>query len=126
MFCSRCGRRQELGHRFCPACGRVLPGAPDAVGPKVTQLFLGIPAHGDDPSEPVLRVSWYLDEHVFAAPEGDVTVPGHHVRFSIWFVDRPVCAMSLPEDEAMRLADFLTETARLSATDDASMHAPEL
>jgi hypothetical protein len=35
--------------------------------------------------------------------------------------------MSLPEDEAMRLADFLTETARLSATDDAStIPAPKL
>ena len=62
----------------------------------------------------LLRVSWYLDEHVVAAPEGDVTVPGHHVRFSIWFVDRPVCAMSLPEEEAIRLVDFLAGAAPLS------------
>lgn len=72
-------------------------------------------------------MSWYLQEHVFAAPEGDVTVPGHHVRFSIWFVDRPVCAMSLPEEEAGRLADFLGETARLSGAEDSStIHAPKL
>jgi hypothetical protein len=126
MFCPRCGRRQEPDHRFCPACGRALPGETDLVGPKVTQLFLGIPAHGDDPADPVLRVSWYLDEHVFAAPEGDVTVPGHHVRFSIWFVDRPVCAMSLPEEEAIRLADFLAEAARLSASDGSKTQADEL
>ena len=82
----------------------------DAGTAKITELFLGVPAHPDDPPEPVLRVSWYLREDVFEAEEGSVTVPGHHVRFSIWPFDRPVCAMSVPESEATRLGSFLVAT----------------
>ena len=115
MFCQGCGRPQASDHRFCPACGRALTPRDQGLGPKVTQLFLGVPAHPDDAAEPVLRVSWYLEDHVFSAAEGDVSVPGHHVRFSIWPVDHPVCAMSLPEDEAARLARFLSDTADASS-----------
>jgi hypothetical protein len=115
MACPECGRQQRPEHRFCPWCGHILPVEASSTRAKVTQLFLGVPALPEDAAAPVLRVSWYLDEHVFSAPEGETVLPGHHVRFSIWPIDRPVCAMSLPEIEAIRLADFLAETATLSA-----------
>jgi hypothetical protein len=75
--------------------------------PKVTNLFPGIPTHSEDPPEPVLRVSRYLDDVEITSGEHSVMIPGHHVRVSIWLVDRAVCAMSLTEDEAERLGRFL-------------------
>jgi hypothetical protein len=108
MHCPSCGRGQPDTHRFCFACGSPLPN--DLVPlrrPKVTNLFLGIPTHAEDPPEPVLRVSRYLDDVEITSGEGSVMVPGRHVRVSIWVVDRPVCAMSLTEDEAERLGRFL-------------------
>jgi hypothetical protein len=70
-------------------------------------LFVGIPTHASDPPEPVLRVSRYLEDVEFEAAEGSVVVPGHHVRLSTWVGDRAVCAMSLSESEAERLARVL-------------------
>jgi hypothetical protein len=108
MFCPSCGLQQPEDHGYCVACGHVLP--TDVLRPKrpkVTMLFAGIPTHATDPAEPVMRVSRYVDDLEIDAAEGSVTIPGHHVRFSIWIVDRPVCAMSLPDSEAERLARFL-------------------
>lgn len=109
MYCPNCGSEQPDDHRFCVFSGVRLPLEflrPRA--PKVTNLFLGIPTHRDDPAEPVLRVSRYLEDVEVESDAGSVVIPGHHVRFSIWIVDRPVCAMSLPEDEAERLGELLS------------------
>ena len=108
MYCQNCGFGQPDAHRFCISCGLPLPRELlPARGPKVTSLFPGIPTHWEDPPEPVLRVSRYLEDREVAGPEGPVVIPGHHVRFSIWVVDRPVCAMSLPDGQADRLGRFL-------------------
>jgi hypothetical protein len=108
MYCPSCGLQQPDDHRFCVACGYVLPSElirPKR--PKVTMLFPGIPTHSADPPEPVMRASRYVEDIEIETADGSVTIPGHHVRFSIWVVDRPVCAMSLPDSEAERLARFL-------------------
>jgi hypothetical protein len=114
MRCPSCGLARWPSHRFCPACGAALPSRDDGTGSaKITQVFLGLPARPDDPNDSVLRVSRYLEEHEFRAPEGIVYVHGHHVRLSIWEVDRAVCAVSLSDDEALRLAEFIMSTADL-------------
>jgi hypothetical protein len=108
MYCPSCGLQQPDVHRFCVSCGSSLPtGLVRARRPKVTDLFLGVPTHPSDRPDPVLRVSRYVDEILFESAEGSVTIPGHHVRFSMWVTDRPECAMSLSDDEASRLAMFL-------------------
>jgi hypothetical protein len=102
MFCPSCGVSQPEDHRYCFVCGRKLPTHLVASGlPKVTSLFPGIPTHPADPPAPVLRASHYLRDIEFASEDGSVIVPGHHVRFSIWPEDRPVCAMSLSDDEPL-------------------------
>jgi zinc-ribbon domain len=112
MYCPECGLEQPDAHRFCAACGTRLPIllSPEQ-WPKVTQMFLGIPTHPSDPPSPVLRVSHYLREIEMSSREGTVRVPGDHARFSIWPDDRPVCAMSLSEDESARLGRFLLSAA---------------
>lgn len=108
MYCPNCGLAQPDAHRFCISCGSRLPRELlPARGPKVTSLFPGIPTHRKDPPEPVLRVSRYLHDMELMTDEGRVVVPGRHARFSIWIVDRPVCAMSLADDQAVRLGHFL-------------------
>jgi hypothetical protein len=108
MFCPSCGAGQPDEHRFCAFCGARLPlELLRPRKPKQTNLFLGIPTHPDDAAEPVLRVSRYLEDVEIESVDGSVVIPGHHARFSIWVVDRPVCAMSLSEDEAERLGQFL-------------------
>jgi hypothetical protein len=113
MFCPTCGSEQANDHRFCAFCGGRMPVELFARrGPKQTSLFLGVPTHPDDAPEPILRVSRYLDEVEIETGDGSVVIPGHHVRLSIWVVDRPVCAMSLSDDEAERLAQFLLRGIR--------------
>jgi hypothetical protein len=63
--------------------------------------------HSADVPESVLRVSRYVDDVVFESAEGSVTIPGRHVRFSVWARERPECAISLSDGEADRLALFL-------------------
>lgn len=110
MFCPRCGAGQPNDHRYCGACGAELPLDPEGARvPKVTRLFLGIQTSEHDPPGAVLRVSRYLEDHEFSAPEGTVTIPGDHVRFSIWLVDRPVAAISLTGSEADELGRFLED-----------------
>lgn len=108
MYCPNCGLGQPDEHRFCISCGMPLPRELlPARRAKVTGLFPGVPTHRDDPAEPVLRVSRYLEDIEVTTGEGSVLIPGHHARFSIWVVDRPICAMSLLDSEAQRLAAFL-------------------
>jgi hypothetical protein len=108
MFCPSCGIRQPAEHRFCASCGARLPGEPlRPAGPKVSRWFLSIPVAPDDPPSAALRVSRYLEEIEITTSDGSVRVPSHHVRFSIWVNDRAVAAISIPDDEADRLAEFL-------------------
>jgi hypothetical protein len=108
MFCPQCGTGQPIEHRFCTSCGGRLPhDAPRPTAPKVSRWFLSIPVAPDDPTSAALRVSRYLEEIEITTEDGSVKVPSHHVRFSIWVNDRAVAAISIPEDEADRLAEFL-------------------
>jgi hypothetical protein len=108
VFCPRCGLRQPLEHRFCVACGTHLPvHILERKRPKVSRWFLGVPVGTDDPPEAALRVSRYLEEILIEAPEGSTSIPNHHVRFSIWVEDTAVAALSLPDDEAASLGEFL-------------------
>ena len=110
MLCQRCGVHQSSDHRFCAACGAQLPGSLVRTRlPKVTRLFLGIQTSEQDPAGAVLRVSRYLEDHEFSAPEGSVLIPGDHARVSIWLVDRPVAAISVTGSDAEALGHFLLD-----------------
>ena len=110
MHCPRCGFGAPEEHRYCGSCGAELPSArARARAPKITRLFLGIQTSEGDPPGAVLRVSRYLEEHEFSAPEGTITVPGDHARISIWVVDRPVAAISLTGSDAEELGGFLED-----------------
>jgi hypothetical protein len=77
MYCPNCGFGQPDHHRFCISCGLPLPhDLLPARGPKITGLFPGIPTHWDDPAEPVLRVSRYLQDREVEGPGGRVVIPG--------------------------------------------------
>jgi hypothetical protein len=108
MYCPRCGLDQPTEHWFCISCGTRLPTEllpHDA--PKVTRWFRSVPIHPQDGPEMLLRVSRYLKEFEIQTEDGSVRIPAHHVRFSIWSVDRALCAVSIPDDEANALATFL-------------------
>jgi hypothetical protein len=106
VTCSRCGFDAPEGHRFCGSCGAELTSARERI-PKITRMFLGIQTSDGDPPGAVLRVSRYLEDYEFSAPEGTITVPGDHARISIWHVDRPVAAVSLTGSDAEELGRFL-------------------
>jgi len=106
VICSRCGFDAPEGHRFCGSCGAELTRAGERI-PKITRMFLGIQTSDGDPPSAVLRVSRYLEDYEFSAPEGTITVPGDHARISIWHVDRPVAAVSLTGSDAEELGHFL-------------------
>ena len=86
--CGRCGGSVEDRYRFCPWCA-----APLRL--KLVEFFGGT---GDEAGK-ALRVSRYLTEG--------------HVRFSVWD-DGGVAeaAVSIAEDEAERLAGFLSPAPR--------------
>ena len=108
MFCPRCGLKQPRDHHFCVSCGARLPRELlQHPGPKVSRWFWTIPVAPDDPPHAAVRVSRYLDEIELSTPEGSVKVPSNHVRISVWIDDRAVCAISIPDDEAEKLAEFL-------------------
>ena len=110
MICPRCGFGAPEEHRYCGSCGAELPSARSRGRiPKITRLFLGIQTSDGDPPGAVFRVSRYLEEHEFSAPEGTITVPGDHARISIWHVDRPVAAISLTGSDADELGRFLAD-----------------
>lgn len=110
IFCPRCGLRQPVAHAYCVRCGTALPANLLAEPPaKAVRFFAGVKVGEDDPEGGFLRVSCYLKEQVFESPEGSVTIPGHHVRFSVWVDDEARCVLSLPEVEALDLAKFISE-----------------
>ena len=85
--CQHCGGRLEEAFRFCPWCS-----APTRL--KLVEFFEAV---GDERGR-ALRVSRYVDEG--------------HVRFSVWDESgRAQAALSIPDAEAARLADFLARSA---------------
>jgi hypothetical protein len=108
VFCPRCGLKQPMDHHFCVSCGLRLPRELlRRTGPKVSRWFWTIPVAPDDPPSAALRASRYLEEIEITTADGSVRVPSHHVRFSVWIDDRAVAAVSIPDEEAERLAEFL-------------------
>jgi hypothetical protein len=81
--CLECGHEIEEAYRYCPWCG-----TPQRR--KLVEFFRG----ADDDSRRALRVSRY--------------VPEERVRLSIWDeTGRARAAVSLDEEEATRLAEFI-------------------
>ena len=88
--CRQCGNSVEDRFRYCPWCA-----APQRR--KLVEFFAPHPAVEGDAAK-ALRVSRYL---------GDEQTPTQ-VRFSIWHYDSAQAAVSLTNDEAARVAGFLT------------------
>ncbi|MBA2311432.1 MAG: hypothetical protein H0V97_01370 [Actinobacteria bacterium] len=104
---------QPTDHRYCVRCGMALP--VELLAPshaKATRFFAGVKVGDKDPEAGFLRVSCYLKEQTFEAAEGTVTIPGRHVRFSIWEESEAQCALSIPETEARALAEFIGDELR--------------
>ena len=119
IFCPSCRLEQPVAHSYCVSCGTVLPTdlLPEAPA-KMTRLFAGVKVAPDDVENAFLRVSCYRKEQVFESDEGSVTIPGRHVRFSVWAGDGARCVISIPESEARELAAFMgTELTRLNGSD---------
>jgi hypothetical protein len=89
--CTRCGGSVGDAFRFCPWCA-----APQRL--KLVEFFRS--AHFEEPDKS-LRVSRYLHDEL----------EERHVRFSIWHDARVDAAVSLEDDEAERLGQFLLDTA---------------
>jgi hypothetical protein len=87
--CRHCKASLEDRFRFCPWCA-----APQRT--KIVEFFAPHPAVAADSSKG-LRVSRYL---------GDDDQPPQ-VRFSIWSGETASAAISLSDEEAARLADFV-------------------
>ena len=108
VFCPQCRLEQPRDHLYCLRCGFELPHhllhRPAA---KQARFFAGVKVGDSDPDNAYLRVSCYRKEQVFVTEDGSVTIPGHHVRFSVWVADRAQCVLSLPETEAAELASFI-------------------
>jgi hypothetical protein len=110
MFCPSCRLEQPTDHVYCVRCGANLPSSLlRGQGGKRTQWFAGVKVAPGDAENAYLRVSHYSKEQRFEAAEGSVTLPGHHVRFSVWVGDEARCVMSISETEGRGLASFLTE-----------------
>ena len=121
MFCPSCRLEQPTEHSFCIRCGTTLPHhlLETRRPQKASRFFPGIKVDERDPDGGFLRVSCYLKEQSFEAPEGEVSFTGRHVRFSIWDGEesRATCVLSVPETEARALAEFITtEMDRLGVT----------
>jgi hypothetical protein len=96
--CASCRGEVEERFRFCPWCGA-------AQRTTIVEFFPAHPHVEEDP-EKALRVSRYL---------GD-SEETRHVRFSVWSgggTPRAKAAVSLADEEAERLAQFLADTARV-------------
>ena len=85
--CAGCGNEIEARFRFCPWCGVVLRR-------KFVEFFR---PHENSPGR-ALRVTRYV-------------VEDPHVRFSVWEDGVARAAVSITEDEAVRLAQFLETEA---------------
>ncbi|MFP5352328.1 MAG: hypothetical protein ACLGIB_07190 [Actinomycetota bacterium] len=118
LFCPQCRLEQPRSHAYCLRCGHELPRQLLAQEPaKTTRFFAGVKVGHGDPDHAYLRVSCYRKDQLFESEEGSVTIPGHHVRFSVWVGDEARCVMSLPETEAAALASYIqAELTQLSAS----------
>jgi hypothetical protein len=97
----------------------------DQTPAKSARFFAGVKVDDRDAENAYLRVSCYLKDQVFESADGSVTVPGHHVRFSVWVGDSARCALSLPEAEAQGLADFIdAELRRLGSGEGSTQVLP--
>ena len=109
IFCPACRLRQPTEHTYCVSCGVPLPShlVENNSPEKVARFFAGIKVSGQDPENGFLRVSCYLREHTISADEGTISIPGNHVRFSMWVDSEAKCVMSLPSSEAREMAGFI-------------------
>jgi hypothetical protein len=87
--CRHCANRVEDRFRYCPWCA----------APQRRKLVEFFAPHPDVPADAAkaLRVSRYFGDDE-AAPQ---------VRFSIWSVDSAEAVVSLSDEEAARVAEFL-------------------
>jgi hypothetical protein len=92
--CRQCGNGVESRFRFCPWCA----------APQRRKLVEFFPPHPgvDADAAKALRISRYFGD--------ESTLP--QVRFSIWNGDAAEAAVSLSDDEASRVAAFLTPPPR--------------
>lgn len=110
IYCPSCRLHQPVDHVFCARCGRALPTQLIKEPPaKRVRFFAGIKVSDGDPEGAFLRVSCYLKDQLFESPEGSVTIPGHHVRFSVWVGKEARSVISIPEAEARELAQFISD-----------------
>jgi hypothetical protein len=108
VYCPGCGLKQPDDHLLCVSCGLRLPHQLlDRRGPKASRWFLTLPVTPGDPDHAAIRVSRYLEDVEVESEGQSVRIPAGHVRFSVWVDDHAVSAVSLPEDEARALAEFL-------------------
>jgi hypothetical protein len=91
--CAACGNDVEAEFRFCPWCGA-------AQRRKLVEFFWPHP----NSAGRALRVSRYFGEEP-------------HVRFSVWDDGVARAAVSLDEDEALRLAEFVVTTTAVSSAE---------
>ncbi len=91
--CPACGEELEARFRFCPSCGL-------AQRRKVVEFFW---PHANSAGR-ALRVSRYFGDD----PQ---------VRFSVWDDGVARAAVSLDEDEALRLAEFVVRTQNASGSE---------
>jgi hypothetical protein len=89
--CTACGNDIERRFRFCPWCGAVQRR-------KLVEFFW---PHPNSPGR-ALRVTRYIGDD----PQ---------VRFSVWDDGVAKAAVSLEEDEALRLSEFLEQTSNSGA-----------
>jgi hypothetical protein len=110
IYCPQCRQKQPAVHLYCFSCGEPLPSELVHGSPaKRARFFAGVKVSDDDPEGAYLRVSCYLKEQVISTADGSVSIPGHHVRFSVWVGDAAQCVLSIPEGEARELARFIDE-----------------
>jgi hypothetical protein len=108
VFCPQCRQRQPAVHLYCLRCGEPLPTHLLDDPPKAARFFAGVKIAPDDPANAFLRVSCYRRDQVLESEEGSVTIPGRHVRFSVWVGEEARCVVSIPESEARDLASFVS------------------
>jgi hypothetical protein len=109
IYCPQCRQQQPAVHIYCFRCGEPLPSeAMHGTPNKAARFFAGTKVSDGDPEGAYLRVSCYLREQTVTSDEGSVTIPGHHVRFSVWVGNEARCVISIPEGEALDLARFIS------------------
>lgn len=120
LFCPSCRLKQPLDHRWCVSCGEALPSHLLAQrAQKVARFFAGIKVGDGDQENGYLRVSCYNRDQTIESPEGSVTIPGNHVRVSMWVDNQARCVMSLPESEAREMASFILGQVTVKETAEA-------